>query len=190
MALARTNSNHFHIFDDLVAQDVRGHGISDDERQWLRSPEQRHNWHDALIRLLKSVDLQFTAKRMEINTKRAELDPDNPVVTVTDRDGVVLFEGSWDEYLAYVSTWRVKTNRFKNAIEERIAEVKQLRRLAVPKETIPAQAIEKILTAIKHHHDVVTEDDEDVDDVAADEELWAIIDDQDVKALAEMLGAA
>lgn len=160
-------------FQDLVAQDVR-HRLDDDRGQWLRSPGVIDDWYDALVALIRSVDLQFAGKKAEKEQKRIELAD---------------FPREWDEYIVSVASWKVKTIRFKQAIEERIAECRKLRRTAVPKDLVSLDGVNLLIHAIEEHKHRLDEDEEMLDD-SADEELWDVLNEDSVGALKRLIGAA
>lgn len=154
-------------FRDLVASDVRGL-ISKEDAMWLRTSEVIDDFYDTLVLLSRNVDLQFARKKSETFQKATEFEHDS--------EGLL-------EYRKASADWKVKTLRFKQAIEERISECRKIRRTGISKDLVPVAGLELLIKAIESHRSRIDSDDDQAVDETADEELWSVLTKPSVETL-------
>lgn len=157
-------------FNDIVNADVRG-TVDKETSSALRDPAVLSRWYDTLLSLKRSVEAQLTANRGEQSTKQAEF----------------LHLGAagrplWLQFRGQSEKWRQGAIRFKNGVEDRLAEAKRLRSttdrdsyvsILIHERDAAMAEMYRLRTAILEHKNAVEreEDDEEVDD-----RLWASIE--------------
>lgn len=169
-------------FDAYVNDDVRGYIINPEDpehkerlpvpeevTQLLRSPEHVVRWHNALLGHKSSVEAQLSNGKAE----RANM------AALCWRKGAA-GKQEWLDYVAKQEKWRAGALRFRNGVDVKLTEAKQLMRsldVNVVVEEIAAErneAIRRVVeleTAILTHQSAVDAADED-DAITADEDLW------------------
>lgn len=157
-------------FEDFVNRDVRGN-LEPEFAAKLREPENINRWHDTLLRLKRSVDAQFSSARYELSSKQASY------LTQGDKGRQM-----WLAARAASEKWRQGAVRFKNGVEERLAEAKRLRhsmaatsdftQYVIAERDRAIAELERLRQAIEDHRKAVLndEDDDSVDDI-----LWAAL---------------
>lgn len=139
-----TFTSHSHQeFLKIVNDDIRGNADSK-YHVALRKPESAQMWLDALLELKRSCETQLAedkALRAEAKLKRW-----------TTED--------WSRFVAERARWRAGTIRFKNGIENKIAEARTLQ-------------TQNLTEAIIAHYKAITAAGPDDDTSVADEKLWA-----------------
>lgn len=135
-------------FVKLVNADIRD-DASADEHKALRSAEVLPRWLTTLISLKRSCETQLADDRALRSEKR---------VACLDRDDGKL---TWARFLAERDRWKAGSIRFKNGVEDKIAEARLLQKSST--NTRLRDAI------IKHRDTIDIEDD-------ADEILWGEVE--------------
>jgi hypothetical protein len=158
-------------FDDIVNQDTRG-ALDSVTSAALREPENLDRWYDMLLTLKRRVEAQLAANRGEQAAKQAEY------LSLGDQGKML-----WLRYKASNEKWRQGAIRFKNGLEDKLAEAKRLRSQAST-ETYPALVTKERDTAIKQvmrlrsaivEHKIATIHEQgDQDDI--DGRLWDLAD--------------
>ena len=103
-------------FRALVVKDAKGQ-VSQEERQFLRSPSVLGRWNTVLGSLNRELQSQFAERRAEAQSYRNECMKAGPRA-----------KQDWFDYQASYESWRGQTTRLKGRIEERLAESKELMR--------------------------------------------------------------
>lgn len=103
-------------FRDLVVNDAKGK-VSEEEKQFLRSPSVLGRWNAVLGSLNRELQSQFAERRAEAQSYRNECMKAGPKA-----------KQDWFDYRARYESWRGGATRFKGLIEERLAESKELMR--------------------------------------------------------------
>ncbi len=103
-----------HPLRTLAANDARGQ-TTEEEREYLRSPETVTDWLDALTELGLDLEAQFAERRAEAQAVQTECLDKGP-------------EGKreWFEYKARYDRWRASARRFKQLVDARRREAKRL----------------------------------------------------------------
>lgn len=104
-------------FRELVVNDTKGK-VSEEEKQFLRSPSVLGRWNAVLGSLNRELQSQFAERRAEAQSYRNECMKAGPKA-----------KQDWFDYRARYESWRGGATRFKGLIEERLAESKELIRL-------------------------------------------------------------
>lgn len=174
-------------FDALVAKDVRNK-TSQEERFYLRDPENLDDWYDSLVALNRSIDFQFASNKIQKATKTQEL-----------------HDNFWalQEYLDSYNDWKLKTLRFKHEVESRIAECKKLRKKYFTDNRIMDSSVYKdiqlILQAIDEHRSTILGErtnlieggksrDDQIEELEslADEKLWSVLNDKAIERIKDI----
>lgn len=164
-------------FDSIVNQDVRG-SLDSSTSKLLRQPENLNRWYDTLLSIKRTVEAQLAASRAELIQKQVEFLPQGS-------SGKMLFL----QERVTTERWRKGTIRFKNGVEDKLAEAKRLRAehhkhtyvdvLVRDRDRAMREAL-RLRTAIVSHRQTVDGDEEQAGN--ADEELWKAIDSTYVKS--------
>jgi hypothetical protein len=159
-------------FDDIVNQDTRG-ALDSVTSAALREPEHLDRWYDMLLTLKRRVEAQLAANRGEQAAKQAEY------LSLGDQGKVL-----WLRYKASNEKWRQGAIRFKNGLEDKLAEAKRLR-MQASNESYPTiltrerdHALKKVVqlrSAIVEHKLATVNEEGDQDDI--DTRLWGLADD-------------
>lgn len=161
-------------FHEIVNADVRG-TLDAGTSVLLREPENVPRWHDTLLGMKRSVEAQLTAKKGELAGQRAEYmglgEAGRPL---------------WAQAQASAEKWRQGAIRFKNGVEDKVAEAKHLlstiardqyiQQLRVERDTAIRDAL-RLRTAVAEHREHViaaAETGEEQDDI--DDLLWGVLD--------------
>lgn len=161
-------------FHEIVNADVRG-TLDAGTSVLLRERENIPRWHDTLLGMKRSVEAQLTAKKGELAGQRAEYlglgEPGRPL---------------WAQAQASAERWRQGAIRFKNGVEDKIAEAKHLlgtiardeyvNQLRLERDTAVRDAL-RLRTAVAEHREHViaaAETGEEQDDI--DDRLWSVLD--------------
>jgi hypothetical protein len=99
-------------FDEAVQTDVQGHA-SDEQAELLQS--QLRDWLDALVLLKRTVELQFSRRRAELETFRQECLQKGP----SGKSAFFTKKAEHDE-------WRAKAMGYASAVERRLKHVRRL----------------------------------------------------------------
>lgn len=169
-------------FSDIVDRDIRGNdrlqnGEEPLEQEYadaLRTAALCERWYQTLVRMKKSTELTISAKGMDDKNTRHRLE------TRGDR-------GKADDVRYKHLQWRAGAVRFLTGVEMRLAEANYCRRAHYGR-SLPDHIVEErdrlsekvrlLLRAIRLHRDeqLSLDGDEHSD---ADEELWALLDDEE-----------
>lgn len=173
-------SNTQESFDAIVAKDVRNKA-NQEERFYLRDPENLDAWHDSLVALSKSIDFQFASNKIQKSEKTSEY-----------KNNVVALK----EYLESYNDWKLKTLRFKHEVEARIAECKRLRKKYFTDMPVLSSnlynKIQNFVEAIDNHRNTILNDKNSNDDSyeelssIADEKLWSLLDDKSIEQIKQI----
>lgn len=156
-------------FQDLVNKDVRGE-LDPETSQQLRAPENLNRWYDGLLKLKRTVEAQLTSNQADLASKQADL---------LGRGQAGLQE--WLAAKAAAERWRQGAIRFKNGVEERLAEAKRIRHETNESSFVASLVRERdramleaarLRTAILEHKTTVLSDN---DDDSTDDRLWATL---------------
>ena len=142
-------------FNKVVNDDLRDKADEDLSLE-LRQPENLDRWLDSLLRLKRSTESQLAARK----AARAETYRDYARGRFTDDE--------WNNWVAEYENWRAGVIRVKNSTEDRISEVKRLRRAMFPQAA--SEEVVRLRNAILAHQD------SDLDE-EADKRLWSAVDD-------------
>lgn len=158
-------------FNEIVNADVRG-TADEHTSHALRDPMVVGRWYDTLVSLKRSVEAQLTANRGEQAGKQAEflrLGPSGKPM--------------WLQSQAAADKWRQGAIRFKNGVEDRMAEAKRLRstierdsyiRILIQERDQAVKEAMRLRTAILEHKTAVELDRDEPEDI--DDRLWAAVD--------------
>lgn len=156
-------------FQDLVNRDVRGE-LAPSVSSQLREPQNLNLWHDTLLKLKRTVEAQLTSNRADLIAKQAELATKGSKGTA-----------EWLAVKASAERWRQGAIRFKNGVEERLAEAKRIRNQVI-EESFTSSLVKdrdramveaaKLRSAILEHKEAVLSDK---DDEATDDRLWGVL---------------
>lgn len=157
-------------FEASVNADIRG-TADPATSAMLRETENLNLWYDTLAKMKRAVEAQLTSSRSTLLTNQAEL----------------LGKGSHDAWLeakASTERWRQGAIRFKNGVEERLAEAKRLRMmensnsfitsLVNDRDRAIAESV-KLREAIEAHRTAVLAEDLDEDPEMIDDRLWSVL---------------
>ena len=150
--------------------------ISEADAAWLRRPENLDPFYDALVDMLSSFEMQLTKQKITSMEKRQEL----------------LAEGKHDEWVQFhlgTLRWKRSIQRLRRFTENKIREVRALRRGRVPEAQLqPVMDVAaRLIRAIHVHHEVYQRDGNDDDLEIADAALWALLDDPEVQEVAVLI---
>lgn len=145
-------------FLKLVNADIRGEA-SESEAEALRSTDIFDRWYAALLELSRSCETQLGDDRALRSERRVEC------LTMGEAGKI-----EWAKFLAERDRWRASIIRFKNGIENKITEAKNIRRAGSTN-----QEAAVLIEAIAAHRANVDEDGE-----AADDELYKVLEGWDV----------
>lgn len=158
-------------FNEIVNADVRG--TADEQTSLaLRDPMVVDRWYDTLASLKRSVEAQLTANRGEQAAKQAEFLRMGP-------SGKAM----WLQSRAAAEKWRQGAIRFKNGVEDRMAEARRLRshldqnsyvRILARERDNAVKETMRLRSAIVKHRAAVELDQDEQDDI--DERLWAVVE--------------
>lgn len=160
-------------FNAMVNQDVRG-TLNPDTSALLRDPAIADRWYETLISLKRSVEAQLSANRAEQVQKQAEY--------------VALGEGGkvlWMQARAGAEKWRAGAVRFKNGVEDRLAEARKHRNEARANMHISVligerdqafKEVKRLRAAILTHREHECGASCDDDRCIADDNLWEELD--------------
>lgn len=139
-----TFTSHSHQeFLKIVNDDIRGNA-DPKYHTALRKPESARMWLDALLELKRSCETQLAEDKALRSEARLK--------TWSKED--------WSKFVAERDRWRAGTIRFKNGIENKIAEASTLQ-------------TQNLAQAIAAHHKAILAAAPDDDTSVADEKLWA-----------------
>lgn len=145
-------------FRNLVAEDVRGR-VDIKTSKLLRTPLYLQKWHDCLLTIKRNVEHQLASDKAERYSKRLEF-------TRKGNEGKI----AWLQYVAERERWRANNIFFKNGVENKLAEAKNL----LNDTDSARERISELQGAIRaHKHTVETGNDDAAYD--ADEILWGIL---------------
>lgn len=164
MTFHYSNNSNSSEFADLVIADVKGELNNQPERQQeLRSTVNLDQWHDELLSLLRSIDFQLTSHRSNRIIKR------NQMLNADNIQG-------WRKYEEESAKWRIGAVRFKRQIEERLTEVKALRR-NLHNTTLRDALAERdnMIELIRVHREQVNAEYDDETSADPDQELWKVL---------------
>lgn len=159
-------------FQEIVNADVRG-TLDSETSKLLRLPEHAARWHDTLLIMKRSVEAQLTAKKGELASQHAEY-------LSLGGNGKTL----WIQAYASAEKWRQGAIRFKNGVEEKVAEAKRLlsteardlyvKQLVDERNQAMKEAF-RLRAAISDHRQAVTlADDTDTEEI--DDRLWSVLE--------------
>lgn len=148
--------------DDFLAvvnADVRFDrgGLPNETVASLRSPENVDRWHRTLLSLKRNVEAQMTSKRAELAVGYVE------ALDSGDLTG-------WLKERAVMLSWKQGACRFRNGLEDRIAEAKTI-------QENNALSFVTLREAVAAHRNAILTDPDNGDD--ADSELWKVLDPDD-----------
>lgn len=103
-------------FHNRVADEACGKADADFCR-FLRDPKNLNQWHNALVDLHQDIEQQLTEKKTALDKEHARC------MEIGDKGKAIYFEARND-----FQKWRQGAGRFKQAIDQRLREVKTLRR--------------------------------------------------------------
>ena len=154
-----------HSFDRLVAEEVKNRAHAH-QREYLRLPENRERWRDALIELVDNLDEQ------ERSIDRQE-DADTLRYEALGNDGLRLLAEASSQY----DIRRKKIGRFKFHVEARLDEVCRMIALGIDEsgsgdETL--QLVGFLRKSIERHREMMNE--YDIEPSAIDLALWKSLD--------------
>jgi hypothetical protein len=154
-------------FNEVVNNDIRGE-VAEDVAAALRGVLV-DRWYNTLVAMKRNSEAQFSNARFEIAKKRHEC------LNGQDKN---LGMSEFNTYMTQKARWRTGALRFKNGVEDKIAEAKMIRRArATDLHRERDYLITRLATlsnAIKTHQDAVLEDPLDTE--TADENLWMTLD--------------
>lgn len=146
-------------FVDLVAKDIRGHSLTNDQRQLIHAADQVDRRYDALVALKKDVEVQLATQKARWCHKQVELQ-------LKGDNGT-----EWLEYRSKEQDWRARAIKFLMAIEDEISAVKEIRRNT---HMLPADEDVAYLRSVIARHRAET-DDLDLVATDADRNLWGVL---------------
>lgn len=146
-------------FVDLVAKDIRGHSLTNDQRQMIHATDQVDRRYDALVALKKDVEVQLATQKARWCHKQVELQ-------LKGDNGT-----EWLEYRSKEQDWRARAIKFLMAIEDEISAVKEIRR---GMHLLPSDEDIAYLRSLISDHRQRTYDD-DLAPTEADEHLWSVL---------------
>ena len=116
-------------FHDLVAKEAIGKGTAE-FAQHVRQPEQLDEWQQAVIELKRDVEQQLTDRKVGMDSRHAEC------VDMGDVGKRIYFRerAEWQ-------SWRRGSTRFKSALEDRLGEIKRLRRASASDRAVLIQLL-------------------------------------------------
>ena len=139
-------------FKETVNSDIR-ETISKTEAEQLRQPENLETWIIVLKSMKRSVDLQLSANKHERLERYAEIGSD---------------ETEWLKYRIENEKWRYNAIRFRDGVENRLAEANFL----YGQQDSNIRYIQTLETAIRTHRKAVLED---TADDSTDDTLWEVL---------------
>jgi hypothetical protein len=145
-------------FENLVAEDVRGK-VSDEQREYLRVPDRRDRWREALAGLHTKLDGQL--ERLDDRERLARARSDSPDAGMGD---------ARVEELAELEGRRGKVNRFMFFVDQRIVEAAAPAGAGDDPARVRAARLALLERAITTHRSLLT--DGDVEPTVADQALW------------------
>ena len=148
-------------FVRLVAEDVKNR-VSDEQKSYLRFPENNDRWKEALQALLSNLEEQIFSldSREKTEAKRLQALGD---------DGVVLLA----EMQTDIDSRRRKISRFKFHVESRLDEAERMAFSASDDSSDNARTVHFLREAIAKHRSLILENDFDYSDI--DEALWSAL---------------
>jgi hypothetical protein len=152
----------FHI---LVNDDIRG--VAPDHLSLaLREASVADRWYNALVSMKRNTESQLANDKAERAGKKAEL-------FKLGNGGQFL----WTEYVAERERWRSGAIRFKNGVEDKISEAKQVRKshydsgeMAIERDILITRLAQMRLAIMEHREAVEDLDEVDPRDLA----LWSV----------------
>lgn len=156
-------------FNEIVNADVRG-TLDTDTSQALREPEVLSRWHDTLISMKRNVEAQLTTNKSEQSLRQAEFFALGAAGRVP-----------WLQYRGNAEKWRQGAIRFKNGVEDRLAEAKRLRStvnrdqyvtILITERDAAMAEVYRLRNAILEHKAQVEREE---DDEMTDDRLWSAV---------------
>ncbi len=163
-------------FNSMVNQDVRG-TLNSELSQLLRDPAIADRWYETLVSLKRSVEAQLSANRAEQVQKQSEFLGRGPQAKML-----------WLQTKATTEKWRAGAVRFKNGVEDRMAEARRNRdklrlglhvSVVINERDVAFREVKRLRSMILSHRD--HECDENCEpNCAADDSLWNLLDNESV----------
>lgn len=147
-------------FARLVAEDVKNR-VTDEQKKYLRLPENVERWQRNLVALLENLASQLTElnEREQGETERYKQLGD---------DGVRLLA----ESQADIDQRRKRISRFRYHVENRLDEATRL--IAVAEMGVEGEMASFLQKSIERHRELINE--ADLDPTPIDRALWAALD--------------
>ena len=140
-------------FKEMVNNDIRGQG-QPEEAEMLRSPEHVRRWYNTLLSLKRKAEYNISSKRADL------LRDQHSLLTENSEEWRV----EWIGKKADFEVWKQGTMRFRNGVEDKLAEAKTLLN------PDNSNAVE----AIRRHRDEIASGEVDADE--EDERLWSVVE--------------
>lgn len=147
-------------FARLVAEDVKNR-VTDEQRRYLRLPENLGRWQRNLVALLENLAGQLSdlSEKEQTDTSRYQS---------LGEDGVRLLA----EMQADTDQKRKRISRFRYHVEARLDEATRL--IASSETSVPEEMAAFLQKSIEKHRELINE--ADIDPSPIDEALWAALD--------------
>jgi len=149
-------------FARLVAEEVKNR-VTDEQREYLRLPENWGKWQRALVTLTENLERQLNdlKEQEEADTKRYRNLGD---------EGLKLLAESLSEY----ENRRKKINRFKFHVDARLDEITRTIALGTDAVDERLKTVDFLRKAIERHRSLLEE--LDMESTTVDQALWAALD--------------
>lgn len=162
------------LFQDIVSDDVRGRGTEEDAA-FLRLPDNLDKFYDELIDMVRSLDMQLSKQKIMSLESRQEA-----LANGTMRQ--------WEIDHLKVLNWRRSIQRVRRQTENRIREIKAIRRSQINLPSGPLLEAAKVMYKhISSHYGAYMSDLSDEEMNIHDENLWATLRDPNVVDLGHLL---
>jgi hypothetical protein len=149
-------------FARLVAEEVKNR-VTDEQREYLRLPENWGRWQRALVALTENLERQLG----EIAAQEAT---DTERYRALGDDGLKLLAESLSEY----ENRRKKINRFKFHVDARLDEITRTIALGTDAVDERLKTVDFLRKAIERHRSLLH--DLDLEPTVIDQALWAALD--------------
>lgn len=170
-------------FSELVSADARwqdatsdrphpDNKISEEDRLFLRDPDNLDRWMDELKATMRKIDSQLTSHKAESFKQRNEyMRKGERYIHSSSRSKGEL---AWMDFQESEKSWKASASRFKRSVEDRLMEAKQIHRSIYP--SIPTEQAQveiiRLRGAIASHKAAFVNDEPSTDD----EVLWKVLD--------------
>lgn len=148
-------------FARLVAEDVKNR-VSQEQKDFLRLPENWERWRESLLSLLDSLEEQLQGLDEELDRQSTQWEK-------LGQDGKRLAQ----EGTAAIDDKRKKASRFKFHVEQRLAEVDRLIAFGEENLTEDLKLASFLTRAIGEHKKIMYQ--QGLEPTSLDEALWASI---------------